>query len=156
MQATAAMAGFNTSFQREHDYGVDGTFHPVVRRGSRFIETGIPLDFQLKASIAWELRDEHIVYDMEAPAYNDIVERSEAETTKILILLCLPADQHLWHASDHHATTLCNCCYWFLPTGPATPNTTSIRVHIPIGNILTPEMLEWLMEEEHDRRYGQL
>lgn len=156
VHALAGMAGFIANVGRPFDYGVDGSFHPVARRGNRFTETGFPLDFQLKATINWELVDQEIVYDLDADTYNDIVSRSSAETTKLLILLCLPPNSADWHAADQDATTLRNCCYWFLPEGTLTPNTATKRIFIPVENLLTPAVLEELMTEERERRQAQV
>jgi hypothetical protein len=73
--ALAGVAGVNYSANR-YDYGIDGHFIPVKKRGSRFIDTGFPLDYQAKATVNWELKDGKIVYDLEAKTYNDLVERT--------------------------------------------------------------------------------
>jgi hypothetical protein len=87
--ALAGIAGVNYSADR-YDYGIDGRFTPIVRRGSRLVPSGFPLDYQAKATIDWELREGKIVYDLEAKTYNDLVGRTPAETSIILVLLCLP------------------------------------------------------------------
>lgn len=158
VQAIAGVAGYLAEFDPPLDYGVDGHFHPVRRRGNKFVAEGIPLDFQLKATINWSHAedDDSIVYDLAADAYNNIVSRSPAETTLILILLCLPADCDHWLSADHDVTTLKNCCYWYLPDGPETDNTATKRIFIPRSQILTPAALEHLMGEERERRYAQL
>lgn len=156
VQAIAGVAGYLAAFDPPLDYGVDGHFHPVRRIGNRFVAEGIPLDFQLKATVNWSISDDSIAYDLAATAYNNIVSRSPAETTLILILLCLPTDRDHWLSANHGVTELRNCCYWYLPDGPVTENTSTQRVFIPRSQIFTPTALEHLMEEERERRYSQI
>jgi hypothetical protein len=46
--ALAGIAGVNYSIDK-YDYGIDGHFVTVVRRGSRLVDSGFALDFQAKA-----------------------------------------------------------------------------------------------------------
>jgi hypothetical protein len=155
IQAIAGAAGYIAECQPPLDYGVDGHFHSVRRRGNRLVAEGFPLDFQLKATINWQREGDYIVYDLDATAFNDIVTRSPAETTLILILLCLPEDRDKWLRIDNGVSELRNCCYWHIPDGPETTNTSKRRVRIPADQVLTPATLEELMEEERDRRIAQ-
>ena len=123
----------------------------VTIRNGRRVDRGFPLDFQAKATINWELKDGCIVYDLEAKTYNDIVSRTEAETTLILILLCLPKEQVDWHIAGEDATTLRHCCYWHSFTGEVTQNKEKKRIFIPVENRLTPDVLNSL---SHWRKQG--
>ena len=154
--ALAGVAGVNFGIDHIHDYGVDGVFTPVTVRGNRRVNSGISLDFQAKATTNWKLQDGHIVYDVEAKTYNDLVSRTIAETSLLLILLCLPKEQGAWHGATHEATTLRNCCYWQLLSGDPTENTGTQRIHIPCENLLTPATLNDLLEMEKRRRLGQI
>ena len=154
--ALAGMAGLNYAIRYIFDYGVDGQFSPVTIRDGRRVNSGFPLDFQAKATINWELRNGCIVYDLEAKTYNDIVSRTEAETTLILILLCLPKEQVNWHVAEEVATTLRNCCYWHSFTGEPTENTGTKRILIPVENRLTPGVLNNLLGLERARRQNQI
>jgi hypothetical protein len=119
--ALAGIAGVNYSAHR-YDYGIDGQFTPVTKRGNRLIDSGFPLDYQAKATIDWELKNGKIVYDLEAKNSNDLVSRTAAETSIILILLCLPKQRANWHSTSYDQTVLRNCCYWHTingaPKGP--------------------------------------
>ncbi len=156
LHALAGMAGLNVNVARDFDYGVDGSLYPVVRRGNRLVESGFPLDFQLKATVNWELSGGEIVYDLRSENYNDIVSWTEAETTQILILLCLPKDQDQWHGIDNLRTTMQHCCYWYRPVGEPTDNVSTQRIRIPAENLLTPAVLETLMQDERTRREAQI
>jgi hypothetical protein len=82
--ATAGMA--RVAFSADvHDYGVDGTFKVIRQRGTAQIPSGIPLDYQAKATTVWKFDGSYVVYDLDARAYNNIVERRPDETTMILI-----------------------------------------------------------------------
>jgi len=152
--ALAGIAGVNYSAQR-YDYGVDGQFSAVVRRGKRLVDSGFPLDFQAKATVDWKLIDGNIVYDLEAKTYNDFVSRQADSTTMILILLCLPRDRNSWHATSCDQTILRHCCYWHIVTGELTLNTTKKRIYIPAAQLLTPAALNNLLTLERERRRGQ-
>jgi hypothetical protein len=149
------MAGVNFSVKYIYDYGVDGQFSAVVTRGNRLVATGYPLDFQAKATVNWELVDGNIIYALEAKTYNDIVSRTPAETTLILILLCLPHAQTDWHGATCEETTLRHCCYWHTLTSDLTQNTSTKRISIPIANLLTPESPNSLLVWERARRESQ-
>jgi hypothetical protein len=149
------MAGLNFAVRNIFDYGVDGQFSPVARRDGRLVNTGFPLDFQAKATVNWELVSGEIVYDLEAKTYNDIVSRTPAETTLVLILLCLPRHEAEWHGATYDETTLRHCCYWHTLTGSSTSNTSTKRIQIPSANLLTPESLGELMLLERERRMNQ-
>jgi len=153
--ALAGVAGVNYRANR-YDYGIDGQFNPVVKRGNRMIQTGFPLDFQAKATVDWNLKDDHIVYDLEAKNYNDMALRTPAESTLILILLCLPKSRSDWHGTTLDETVMRHCCYWYLVEGDPTPNEYSKTIYIPRKNLLTPAILLELLELESSRRKGQL
>lgn len=152
--ALAGIAGVNYSANR-YDYGVDGHFVPVVTRDARRVDSGFPLDYQAKATVDWELVGDHIVYDLEAKTYNDLVSRTPAETTIILILLCLPKNRETWHSTSCDETILRHCCYWYAISGEPTSNTSTKRIYIPRENLLTPARLNELLALERARREGQ-
>jgi hypothetical protein len=152
--AVAGVAGVNHSTDN-FDYGVDGRFTPIVRRGDRLVCSGFPLDYQAKATINWELKDYKIVYDLEAKTYNDLAHRTPAETSLILILLCLPKERSAWHAANCDETILRNCCYWHTVTGEPTENAQKKRIFVPSENLLTPASLQELLRLERLRRESQ-
>lgn len=153
--AIAGVAGVNYSVQHRFDYGVDGQFSSVVSRGSRRVSSGHPLDFQAKATINWHLVEDHIVYDLEAKTYDDMVTRDASETTLVLILLCLPKSQIEWHEATVAATTLKHCCYWEILRGDPCGKASSKRIYIPSRNIFTPDSLKALLAAEKVRRQSQ-
>lgn len=153
--AVAGVAGVNHAYNPAHDYGVDGQFDPVIVRGNRRVVSGHPLAFQAKATTDWEVVGGHIVYDLEAKNYDDIVTRDASEVTMILILLCMPKDQNDWHLATPDDTTMRNCCYWAVLQGPPCGNASTKRIRIPIENLLTPDSLKELLAAEKIRRETQ-
>jgi hypothetical protein len=153
--ALAGMAGVNHAYDPAHDYGVDGQFDPVAIRGNRRVVSGHPIAFQAKASTNWKLEDGHIVYDLEAKNYDDIVTRHPSEMTMILVLLCMPKEQENWHCATSDGTVLRNCCYWATLAGEPCENTSTKRIRIPVENLLTPDSLKELLAAEKKRREAQ-
>ncbi|MCW2395305.1 MULTISPECIES: DUF4365 domain-containing protein [unclassified Sphingobium] len=155
--AVAGMAGVCLGLRNVNDYGVDGQFDPVITRGSRRIISGIPLPFQAKSTINWEVKDGHVIYDLESKTYNDIVSRTDAEATLLLVLLCLPKEAATWHGITAYATTMRTCCYWHHFRGDPVPNEKSKkRIKIPMGQLLTPQSLNELLATEKARREAQV
>jgi hypothetical protein len=150
----AGVAGVNYSASR-YDYGIDGTFNLVASRGNRRIDTGFSIDYQAKATVNWELVDGKIVYDLEADTYNNFANRTEAEATMILILLCLPKERSSWHSAAYDETVLRHCCYWHTISGESTPNASTKRIFIPVEQLLTPASLNQLLALERVRRESQ-
>lgn len=154
--AVAGMAGINHAVKHVYDYGVDGQFAAVTARpNGRLVTSGYPLDFQAKATINWELVEGHIVYDLEAKTYDDMVGRDVSETTLMLILLCLPRSKAEWHEATTGATTIRHCCYWQILYGEPSGYTTTKRIFIPETNLLTPDTLKALLAAERIRRQNQ-
>ena len=152
--AVAGMARVNLSARLEFDYGVDGQFHAVVRRGDHLIPSGYPLDYQAKATVDWACNGSHIVYDLDARAYNNIATRPASATTLILVLLCLSKNGLVWHELSSDQTVLRHCCYWHTFSDEGTENRSKQRVFIPKENLFTPQALAELLEAERQRRVG--
>jgi hypothetical protein len=149
-------AGISYAVKKIYDYGVDGQFNTVGERNGRKVDSGVPLDFQAKATINWERKNGCIVYDLESKTYNDIVCRQPYETTMVLILLCLPQEQTNWHLVEADATTMRRCCYFHLLSGEPTQNQNTKWIFIPADNLLTPEALKVLLALEKARRQNQI
>lgn len=154
--AICASAGVLLGGAHVHDYGVDGIFNTVVHRGIRRVVSGFPLDFQAKSTVDWEIKDNFVIYDLESKTYNDIVSRSPAETTLLLVLLCLPRDSTDWHSVTSQFTTLRNCCFYHSFQGMTVKNENSTkRIKIPVNQLLTPSSLIQLLAAEKSRRERQ-
>ena len=137
------------------DYGVDGSFQPLVTRsdGRRF-PSGFPIDYQLKTTTDWEHDGDKVRYDLEAKTYNDLGSRPPGSIPCVLILLCLPPTEIDWVGITESELVMRNCCYWTYISGPPTTNTATKRIWIPRANVLTPESVNSLLAEERNRQIG--
>lgn len=144
VQAIAGAAGVALG-TLSYDYGIDGSFRPIKKLGKRRMIDGYALDFQLKASTRCQVEPTHIVYDLEAKTFNDLVDRDDASIPCILILLVLPPQSELWLTISEQELLLRHCCYWHMVTGEPSDNESSVRVRISREQLLTPDTLRDLL-----------
>jgi hypothetical protein len=154
VHAVGGSAGINFHLGNVFDYGFDGQFRPVALRGNRHVDSGFPVDFQLKATTDWKHVGDKVVYDVEAKTYNDLVGRDSAGVGAILILLCMPKDSANWVAFFEDELRLRHCCYWERLQGTPTSNTQTKRILIPRSNLLNATNLHQLLVDERVRRMG--
>lgn len=157
MTALAAKAGVLLNIGGTFDYGIDGYLRPVARfANGRHVGTGITLDFQLKATVNWEIDpgDDHIIYNVEVKAYNDIAIRAPEENGMVLIVLCLPRDDADWVRACDDNLLLKHCCYWYQVDGGCLAKGEDQRetIYIPRRNVLDQVALAQLLEAETLRR----
>ncbi|MBY2914668.1 DUF4365 domain-containing protein [Rhizobium leguminosarum] len=155
LHAISGTAGVNCSMDRTFDYGFDGTFRPVAIRGRRRVETGFPLDYQLKCTKNWTHEGSNVAYNIETKTFNDLVTRDPEGLGAILILLCVPEEQGEWAVFSEDFMTLRRCCYYTILEGDPVDNEQSKKkILIPRSNILTAGRLNQLLEEERNRKMG--
>jgi Domain of unknown function (DUF4365) len=154
VHALTGKAGVSLSAHRVHDYGIDGTFRSVKIVGTRRVESGFAVDFQMKATVNWEHQQTNVMYDLEAKTYNDLVQREKEATPCILILLCLPPNQDDWVNTDEKQMVLKHCCYWVALQGPVTTNTSKKRIWIPRETTLTSKAIAQILDAERNKRLG--
>jgi Domain of unknown function (DUF4365) len=147
LQAIAARAGISIAMN-DRDFGVDGTFRPLVKRGNRIFPNGYALDFQLKASTKYRSESNFIIYDLEAKTYNDLVQRRQSGDfiPCILILKTLPDRSDNWLVVSNHNLVIGGGCYWYAIDGDYSENNYSVRIRIPTEQLLTPITLTNLLE----------
>ena len=73
VQAVAAAGGATIAVGR--DFGVDGTLKHIVKVKERFVESGFPVEFQLKGTTSASIRKTAIVYDLKVRNHDLIVFR---------------------------------------------------------------------------------
>ncbi|MGC1878581.1 MAG: DUF4365 domain-containing protein [Rhabdochlamydiaceae bacterium] len=115
VQAVAAVAGVIVSINnRSHDYGMDGSFHEVSLLNGQRVESGITLDFQLKATTRVDAQNDFVAFSLDAKTINLLVDRTKrpAATPAILIILSLPKEPDEWLKLSERELILKNCCYW--------------------------------------------
>jgi hypothetical protein len=155
--AIASMCGHNIEARinsTEFDYGIDGAFHTIrYLRGARST-SGLRLEFQMKATTKWSIRNSEVVYSLDASAFDKIVAQNSDPHPKIapviLILLCLPEDQDTWLESSEEELLLRKCCYWAALNGDLTPNEESVTIRIPQTQHFTPSALSELLQKVKD------
>lgn len=153
--AIAGMAGVNLTLGHEFDYGFDGTFRPVSIRGKRRVESGYPLDFQLKCTENWSHEGDQLAYAIQTKTYNDLVSRHPTEVGAVLIVLCVSETQSDWVEFCEDYLTLRRCCYFMSLSGAPLPNEHSTKkILIPRSNILTGASLKKLLADERERKLG--
>jgi hypothetical protein len=124
----------------EYDYGVDGQVRTLERRGQRIRETGLGFDFQSKTTVDWSIDGTDVVYDLEAEAYNDLVERDgKCAFPFLLILLCLRPDDSTWLSVSTDELILRKCALWCKLSGSLTTNLGTKRIRVPMANVFTPQ-----------------
>lgn len=148
VHAVAAHAGLIFEPATE-DYGVDGSVRVVKENNGRRFVAGHSLDLQLKATTSWSVREDSVVYDLEAKTYNDLVTRFNEPrgTPMVLVVLCLPANEKEWLTVLPDQMILRHCCYWCRVGGLRTTNTATQRIKIPNKNILDQASLADLLRK---------
>jgi hypothetical protein len=142
VSAVVARSGFVPN-SVQNDFGVDLSVRRIGSFRGRRIDLGPFLELQLKASVNWSLTQEHLVFDLEADAYNRLIIRREAAATPCaLVVCCLPKDQSAWLHVQEDELVLKKCCYYYFLDGPQTTNSASKRIHVPRSQVLTPQSLQ--------------
>jgi hypothetical protein len=151
VQAIAAVAGATIAVTRL-DYGVDGTLkHIVQSRDDRFIESGFPVDFQLKGTTTAKTDERHVHFDLKVRNHDLIVTRPQVATPYYLFLVCFGGRPQDWLAQDHGGLILRASAYWWTSSGTATVNRSSVRIKIPLANRLTGHAIEEMLESSRIR-----
>lgn len=146
VDAIAGRAGVNVAHTL-HDYGVDGSFHPIKKVFGGYAQGGFGIEFQLKATVNWDVKGDVVFYDLDARAYNNIVGRDPCEIPLVLIVMCLPKPERQWLRQSETALLLQKSCYWYWePNGVPTKNESTIRISIPRCNLLDVGGLDRLMK----------
>ena len=126
----------------DKDFGVDLEVRNIGLYGTKRVDLSTFLELQLKASINWKTDATHIIFDLEADAYNKLVFRRENSSTPCaLILCCLPKDEATWLSVCEDTLIIRKCCYYYFVNGEETSNKDSKRIRIPRSQLLTPESL---------------
>lgn len=146
-RAVVSYAGFNFCVS-EHDYGFDGKIIDVEYDDEyrRYSESGFLIDFQIKSTVRYEIKDDMIFYDIEVKNYRDLIKRNPGNP-RILILYLMPQENDDWLENDKHKLILRHGAWWCSLKGfPETDNKERKRIKIPIKNLLNKEALIRMME----------
>ena len=151
VRAVVARAGATCRPYYDDDYGIDARITAIkLRANGKPGPTSVGFECQLKATTTWEIKDDQIVYDLDADAYNKLVELEDM--FGILILLRLPDDPDSWLNVSEDIMCMRHCCYWKLLTGETTTNTGTKRIFIPRQQLFNPQAVTDLLEQVRQRQ----
>ncbi|WP_334172607.1 DUF4365 domain-containing protein [Sinomonas sp.] len=139
--AAAAAADFTYEIVADDERGVDMTVHSNEHT----------LDFQLKATSSPDVQGDCLVHDLDIRTYN-LLRSQQRSGYGVLAVIVVGADTAAWHVMDHDGTSLAHSAY-FLPLFgmPSTSNTATIRLKVPMSNLLTPDAMRALMDAQTAR-----
>jgi Domain of unknown function (DUF4365) len=150
VQAVAAKAGAAIAVTR--DYGVDGTLKHIVKTDEDgYVESGYPVDFQLKGTMQSTESGGLIKFDLKARNYNLLVSRPETATPYYLFLVCFKGQSDNWMSVDPEKLIVNASAFWWKYSGPRTSNTASVRIEIPAVNRLTWPTMEEMLRASKER-----
>jgi hypothetical protein len=145
VQAIAAQAGLSHT-PRATDYGIDLSLYVVARRGSRYVETGMVLDVQVKSTTRAGIEPGAVVYDLDVKSYDDLRDPA-AHNPRILVLVVFPRNSAEWLAQTEEGLTIRRCAYWLSLQGrEPTRRGRTVRLRIPRGNVFSPAGLRGILE----------
>lgn len=140
LTAVAASAGFPVEITLNDLFGVDAT----VRDGV------VAVDWQLKGTASPDFTHTELRFDLDVRTYNLL--RVTRNTPAYLGVVVVPEDVEGWVHQSPRRLLLRHCGYWVRLTGmPPTTNTTKIRIHIPLDNILCAGDIPEIMADERGR-----
>ena len=101
----------------------------------KFRAVGTHFNVQMKASHAFTRRDDSTGYNLEAEAYNSLVDHDDGQI--ILLVFCVPrlAADRLNLGLD--ALTLQHCCFWYQRPTASTTNSSSINISLSHSQLFT-------------------
>jgi hypothetical protein len=107
---------------------------------------------QLKSTTQANVGPTHLPDDLSVVNYDDLRDPSPP-VARILIVFVMPEDEILWLSQSPEELILRHCAYWLSLRGwPATTNTATFRVPVPLGNLFSPRALQDLVQRLRERR----
>jgi hypothetical protein len=139
--AAAAAANFTYEIVADDERGVDMTVHSNEHT----------LDFQLKATSKPDVQDNFLVHDLDVRTYN-LLRSQQRSGYGVLAVIIVADDTAVWHVMDHGGTSLTRSAYYLPLFGmPSTPNASTIRLRVPMSNLLTPGAMQAMMDAQAAR-----
>lgn len=139
--AAAASADYTYEIVADDERGVDMTVHSNQHT----------IDFQLKATSNPEVQGGYLIHDLDVRTYN-LLRSWQRSAYGVLALVVLGDDTSKWHVMDHGGTTLSRSAYYLPLIGmPATTNTSTVRLKVPMSNLLTADAMRLLMDAQAAR-----
>lgn len=139
--AAAAAADFTYEIVTDDERGVDMTVNSGIHA----------LDFQLKATSKPQVQGGDLLHDLDVRTY-DLLRSKHRSGYGVLALVVVGDDADTWHRMDHIGTRLARSAYYLPLFGlPSTINDSTIRLKIPLTNLLTPTAMRALMDAQAAR-----
>lgn len=139
LRAVVFRVGFGLD-EPKNDRGIDGTIRDPNRLG-RGIDR---IDYQLKSTTRYEIRDANIIYDLRVENYNQLV--IETDVPRVLILYLMPPDSDQWLSHSVDELILRKCAHWVSLMGmPTSRNCSTQRVEVPLANIFSHDELPGML-----------
>jgi Domain of unknown function (DUF4365) len=152
IQVLAARAGATIAISRL-DYGVDGTLKNIVRMSEgRFVESGFPVDFQLKGTASEIVGPSDLLYDLKVRNYDLLGDRRGSYATPYyLFLVCLGSNDKSWVTEEPERMVLDATGYWWEHSGTPSRSASTVRIRVSRLNRLTSDALERMMVASRER-----
>lgn len=139
--AAASAADFTYRIVTDDEHGVDMTVHSDDHT----------LDFQLKATSHPEIQDGCLIYDLDVRTYN-LLRSTKRSAYGVLALVVVGDDTCGWLQISADCTHLTRSAYYLPIIGlPDTDNDSTIRLKVPLTNLLTADAMKSLMADEAAR-----
>lgn len=139
--AAASAADFTYDIVMDDLRGVDMTVHS--HEGT--------VDFQLKATSKPEVKDDHLIHDLDVRTY-DLLRSKTRSGYGVLALIVVGGDTASWHVMDSDGTSLTTSAYYLPLFGMGeTVNKATVRLKVPMTNLLTPDAMKGLMDAQAAR-----
>ncbi|MGV1008618.1 MAG: DUF4365 domain-containing protein [Dermatophilaceae bacterium] len=139
--AAAAAADYTYEIVTDDERGVDMTVHSAQH----------VVDFQLKATSKPEVQDGHLVHDLDVRTY-DLLRSTLRSGYGVLALVVVGEDADTWHQMDAKGTHLARSAYYLPLFGmPSTANESTVRLKVPLSNLLTASAMRSLMDAQAAR-----
>jgi len=109
-------------------------------------------DAQVKCTHQENIDDEYFKYDLDIETY-DRLRNIYHDVPIFLIVLLVPEDINNWVQITQEQSIVKKCAYYISLKGlPESDNTTSVRIKIPIGNLVTPFSLNDIITDIAQQR----
>lgn len=141
VHAIATVAGYAIYKPEVDDDSVD---LGIAARGGISTLRRPRLEMQIKCTQNDEGPDEYLSFDLKRKNYNDL--RVETIVPRLLVVVLVPPEVREWLRISAREMCLHQGAYWVSLAGqPETTNKTSVTIHLPRSQQLTPEGLQQLM-----------
>lgn len=143
LMAIASVAGCALSRPKPDDDSVDWTLSCRLPRRPK-------IDVQMKTNRADRSDAATISYALKRKNYDDL-RLTDLVVPRLLVLVTVPGNTEEWLSLTREQLVLKRAVFWLSLAGyPDSGNTASVNVAVPRENLLTPEVLERMMQRIND------